>query len=117
MSAGPAGTNAGDPRLLRISLGGSPLTPRIAVWRRDPGFILGVFFLLGPQNVPPLIVPAKVGMNSRGCGMSRHLTPTRLPLAIVSSRRVDLVPVRHSVFPEPGAVSCPPPAGLSLALS
>ena len=27
-------------------LGGSPLTPRIAVWLRDPGFRLGVFFIL-----------------------------------------------------------------------
>lgn len=27
-----------------FQLGGSPLTPRIAVWLRDPGFRLGVFF-------------------------------------------------------------------------
>ncbi len=31
--------------MLRVfQLGGSPLTPRIAVWLRDPGFRLGVFF-------------------------------------------------------------------------
>ena len=34
----------------RISLGGSPLTPRIAVWRRDPEFRLGVFFYFRKTN-------------------------------------------------------------------
>src|SRR5262249_53707630 len=39
----------------RKSLGGSPLTPRIAVWRRDPGSRLGVFFNLIAQYLQPTV--------------------------------------------------------------
>src|SRR5215475_13690496 len=55
------GTNREDLRYWRISLGGSPITPRIAVWRRDPGSRLGVFFsfLTGPQ-------PSDLSMTSAG---------------------------------------------------
>jgi hypothetical protein len=41
-----------------FQLGGSPLTPRIAVWRRDPGFALGVFFCPPCRSDEPWLLPA-----------------------------------------------------------
>src|SRR6476661_10588230 len=80
--------------LVRKSLGGSPLTPRIADWRRDPGFRLGVFFYL-----------------FRHADACRPAPCRWLPL---SDLRYNYS-FGHPALSQSGALPCPPPAGSFLA--
>jgi hypothetical protein len=87
----------------RISLGGSPLTPRIAVWRRDPGSRLGVFFWLFCR--PP--TSARPGAGSSGI-LHRH----PYPVAVGRFDPIwDRLVCSINPFFQSGAVQCPPPAG------